>query len=101
MPRTDTRTDAKAQTMKRSYATTWGAQLVAGGVRFRLWAPGAGTVSVIIVDAGDRELPMARSEDGWFQIMDPQARAGTRYLFEIDGELRVADPASRFRFQGY
>ena len=40
---------APAQAVKRSHAMPFGAEvLAAGGVRFRLWAPAAKTVDVVI-----------------------------------------------------
>ncbi|MGZ3532551.1 MAG: alpha-amylase family glycosyl hydrolase [Vulcanimicrobiaceae bacterium] len=86
--------------MKRAYTMTWGAQLLGPGVRFRLWAPAARTVSVVMLDGGERIAPMRRLEGGWFERIDGDAHAGARYLYEIDGELRVADPASRFAPEG-
>ncbi len=74
-----------------------GAQLLArGGVRFRLWAPAARRVSVVL--AGD-EQPMEAQADGWFEAVVPSARAGTLYRYRIDGGQLVPDPASRFQPQ--
>jgi malto-oligosyltrehalose trehalohydrolase len=44
----------------------------------------------------DRARPM-QARDGWFTLDVPEAKAGTRYQFRIDGELTIADPASRFQ----
>jgi len=38
-----------------------------------------------------------RARDGWFELTDKQAKAGTRYQYRIDGEMLVPDPASRFQ----
>src|SRR5579872_536105 len=91
---------SKSAAMKRTYSTTWGAQLVDGGVRFRLWAPAARTVSVVLADAGERLTQLTKSPDGWFEGVVTGATAGSRYLYEIDETLRVADPASRFQPEG-
>jgi maltooligosyltrehalose trehalohydrolase len=64
-----------------------------GGVTFRLWAPSAERVDLVI----DRPQPMERREEGWFVLSVPTAGAGTRYRFRIDGELDVPDPASAFQ----
>ncbi len=69
--------------------------LDSGGARFRLWAPGARRVDLVI---GEKSLPMARS-DTWFERVEPRAGAGTLYRYRIDGELLVPDPASRFQPQ--
>ncbi|WP_313026480.1 malto-oligosyltrehalose trehalohydrolase [Pseudomonas lopnurensis] len=60
--------------------------------RFRLWAPDARKVSLIVV--GAQTLPMIADEDGWYSIEAPYG-AGTLYRFLIDDELEVPDPASR------
>jgi malto-oligosyltrehalose trehalohydrolase len=74
----------------------FGAEVQAGGgVRFRLWAPGAKSVDLAF--AG-RTIPM-KGADGWFDHFEPQAGPGTLYRYRIDGELLVPDPASRFQPQ--
>jgi maltooligosyltrehalose trehalohydrolase len=60
--------------------------------RFRLWAPDAQSVSLVII--GGETLPMQEGEDGWYSI-EANAVAGTHYSFLIDDELQVPDPASR------
>ncbi|HEX6296854.1 MAG TPA: malto-oligosyltrehalose trehalohydrolase [Burkholderiales bacterium] len=72
-----------------------GADVLAGGVRFRLWAPGAERVDV--VRSKKKILPMRRVDDGWFELMVGEATAGTLYQYRIDGKLLVPDPASRFQ----
>ena len=64
-----------------------------GGVTFRLWAPSAERVDLVI----DRPQPMQRREERWFTLSVPSAGPGTRYRFRIDGELDVPDPASAFQ----
>ena len=59
--------------------------------RFRIWAPDAQNVSLIVV--GAQTLPMTANEDGWYSI--DALRTGTLYRFLIDDELQVPDPASR------
>ncbi|MDB5806484.1 MAG: malto-oligosyltrehalose trehalohydrolase [Betaproteobacteria bacterium] len=68
-----------------------------GNTRFRLWAPGARTVELKLgLGASPRLLPMQASTDGWFEVISPHARAGTRYAFRIDEKASVPDPASRY-----
>ncbi len=87
--------------MRRGYQAAWGAHVCEDGVRFRLWAPAARSVAVVLFDAGERVVPMTPAADaGWHEVLEKSARAGSRYLYEIDGELRVADPASRFQPEG-
>jgi maltooligosyltrehalose trehalohydrolase len=63
------------------------------GVKFRLWAPAAKTVDLVI----DRHLPMMHEGGGWYVAEVPYAAAGTRYRFRIDDEVDVPDPASAFQ----
>lgn len=86
--------------MKRAFETAWGAHVLPGGVRFQLWAPAAQTVAVVLVDEPQHVRQLHALPGGWFEIFDDHARAGSRYMFEIDGHLRVADPASRFQPDG-
>ena len=68
------------------------AVLAAGGVRFRLWAPAAKSVDVVI---SGRSKPMRAQPDGWYELVDRDARAGTLYQYRIDGRQLVPDPSSR------
>ena len=63
-----------------------------GTTRFRLWAPDAQNVSLIVV--GAQTLPMTATEDGWYSIDAPYG-TGTLYRFLINDDLHVPDPASR------
>jgi 1,4-alpha-glucan branching enzyme/maltooligosyltrehalose trehalohydrolase len=81
----------------RRHEMPFGAQLTPEGVRFRVWAPGCDAVGLCIEDAQYAPaLPMTACGDGWFERVVAEARAGTRYRFEMNGGLRVPDPASRF-----
>ncbi|MGO3929377.1 malto-oligosyltrehalose trehalohydrolase [Rhodopseudomonas pseudopalustris] len=72
---------------------SFGPRLTANGVEFRLWAPNAKRVDVLL----DRAHPMQRENDGWFKADIDGARAGARYRFRIDGAADVPDPASAFQ----
>jgi maltooligosyltrehalose trehalohydrolase len=75
----------------------FGAETDAGGVtRFRLWAPAAREVSLLLVRGQEAEsvVAMQAQQAGWFESKVP-APAGTRYRFRIDGGRIVPDPASR------
>jgi maltooligosyltrehalose trehalohydrolase len=65
-----------------------------GGVRFRLWAPGAKKVELGVAT---RLTTVQSRGDGWYEHIDPQAGPGTLYQYRIDGGLVVPDPASRFQ----
>jgi 1,4-alpha-glucan branching enzyme/maltooligosyltrehalose trehalohydrolase len=44
----------------------------------------------------EQVLAMDARGGGWFELTASEAEAGTRYRFEVNGALRVPDPASRF-----
>jgi maltooligosyltrehalose trehalohydrolase len=70
----------------------------AGGVHFRVWAPGRQKVEVVL----DSSPHVLKPEDnGYFSITIPDLKAGTRYRFRLDGDATLyADPASRFQPEG-
>ena len=74
----------------------FGAEITPGGVRFRLWAPKAKRVDLLL---GTDFLPMDAQGEGWYELVEPRARAGSLYKFRIDGGQLVPDPASRFQPQ--
>jgi maltooligosyltrehalose trehalohydrolase len=64
---------------------------------FRLWAPAASTVDLVLGDgtSGDeRREPMTRADDGWW-TSDVPAEHGTRYGYSVDGGDPRPDPRSR------
>jgi maltooligosyltrehalose trehalohydrolase len=77
------------------HSMPFGAQVLAdGGVRFRLWAPAAKAVDLVI---GQRARSMRGDGKGWFELTDRDAAPGTLYQYRIDGKQLVPDPASRFQ----
>jgi maltooligosyltrehalose trehalohydrolase len=75
-----------------------GAELVDGGVHFRVWAPSRRAVHVVV---DDRELALDPEDDGYFSALVADACAGTRYRFRLDDESEsYPDPASRFQPDG-
>jgi len=71
----------------------FGATLNQDGTTFRLWAPAAKRVDLVLEK---KPLAMRRGNDGWFSL-DAAAGAGARYRFRIDDEIDVPDPASAFQ----
>ncbi|HEX3314727.1 MAG TPA: alpha-amylase family glycosyl hydrolase, partial [Gemmataceae bacterium] len=76
-----------------------GAELVAGGTHFRVWAPEAKAVTVVFEDARLAPVALAAEEHGYFSAMVPDIRAGTRYRYRI-GDRSYPDPASRSQPEG-
>src|SRR5215469_18554108 len=85
--------------MRRHYKLQFGAELRPEGVRFRVWAPQAATVSLQLEDPLLSAIPMNREPKGWFSVSTSIARAGTRYRYLIDGQA-FPDPASRYQPEG-
>jgi malto-oligosyltrehalose trehalohydrolase len=71
----------------------FGPRLTADGALFRLWAPVAKRVDLLL----EKSHAMRRGEDGWFSLDVPGVKAGARYKFRIDDDLDVPDPASAFQ----
>jgi malto-oligosyltrehalose trehalohydrolase len=70
----------------------FGPLLTGRGVSFRLWAPAAREVKLVL----DKPLTMP-GKNGWFALHVDDAGPGTRYRFNIDGDLDIPDPASHFQ----
>ena len=81
--------------MERHHIMPFGAQIADNGaVCFRLWAPSVGHVHLCLDDHAP--VLMERRADGWHEWTEARARAGSRYLFQIDEGRCVPDPASRY-----
>jgi maltooligosyltrehalose trehalohydrolase len=76
-----------------------GAEVVPGGVHFRVWAPRRQRVEVIFEDAG-RPAALEAEGDGYFSGLASGLGAGALYRFRLDGGDSFPDPASRFQPEG-
>jgi maltooligosyltrehalose trehalohydrolase len=82
--------------MRRAHRMPFGAEVGGDGTHFRLWAPAASEVEVVVEAAGaETELPMDPAGLGWYQRAVKGVGAGARYALRIDHRLLVPDPASR------
>ena len=83
--------------MKRTHRMPFGAEILEPGrTRFRLWAPSARDVTLVLARQGGAErVRMAATRDGWWELI-AAAPVRTRYRYQIDGGREVPDPASRF-----
>lgn len=91
---------------------TFGPEVTEEGSRFRLWAPSAERVELLIhrvlPPKGDNHprlkeglaIPLPKDRDGWARSELLPLGHGTRYAYRINGELEVPDPASRFQPRG-
>jgi malto-oligosyltrehalose trehalohydrolase len=71
---------------------TFGPRLGAGATEFRLWAPGAKKIELLL--QGRAPLPMEKGSDGFHRVSAEGAGPGTRYRFRC-GKREFPDPASR------
>jgi maltooligosyltrehalose trehalohydrolase len=78
-------------------APVLGAEPVAGGVRFGVWAPRAVCVEVVLDDGIAHALTPASV--GYFAATIP-ASPNARYHFRLDGGDPLPDPCSRFQPEG-
>ncbi len=77
----------------------FGAELQPDGqARFRLWAPDAKRVDVVI-EGQSAPFALQGQADGWYETT-LSAGAGAKYRYRIDGDIDVNDPAGRFVPQG-
>jgi len=77
--------------------------LVPGGVRFRVWAPKASRVEVVVAGGGpadETSAPLERGAEGVHQGVVRGIGAGARYRYRLDGDGPFPDPASRFQPEG-
>lgn len=71
--------------------------LGAEGTRFRVWAPGASRLDLVLEPVGGAPIPMPAAGAGWFELTLAAAGPGTHYRFLVNGEGPFPDPASRFQ----
>src|SRR5436305_1505703 len=88
--------------MSRERRLPIGAEVHEGGVHFRVWAPKRRRVEIVLES---ERAPLAAALDaqpgGYFARLVPEATAGMRYRFRLDGEPPLyPDPASRFQPDG-
>jgi maltooligosyltrehalose trehalohydrolase len=67
---------------------------------FRVWAPGAERVDVVVGPPGGRGVSMQRSDGGWWSSSVDDARPGSDYSFRINGGKLLPDPRSAFQPSG-
>lgn len=72
------------------------------GVHFRVWAPTAGEVEVILEtpDRIEPPIPLEKHADGTFQGVSTRIQPGGRYRYRVDGQGPFPDPASRYQPEG-
>ncbi|NJK30124.1 MAG: malto-oligosyltrehalose trehalohydrolase [Acaryochloris sp. SU_5_25] len=67
--------------------------------QFRVWAPLPKQIALKIVSPYERLLPMQETAQGYWQITTT-VEPGTRYVYQLNGDLECPDPASQFQPKG-
>ena len=88
-----------AMASQSEWHMTLGAQVEAGGVRFRVWAPKRARVDVVLEESG-RSFPLMKDEAGYFSGLVPIATAGMLYRYRLDNGDAYPDPCSRYQPRG-
>ncbi|MHC5538976.1 malto-oligosyltrehalose trehalohydrolase [Singulisphaera rosea] len=90
------------QTSSEGWRGKLGAVPESAGVRFRVWAPRAHSVELVLESPEGRpeSLPLGKADDGLFDGTFPEVRVGDRYRYRVDDNGPFPDPASRFQPEG-
>jgi maltooligosyltrehalose trehalohydrolase len=66
-----------------------------GSLRWRVWAPRAQQVELVLIDDDRRRvIPMRREERGFFHHTEANIPEGQRYAYRLDGRPERPDPCS-------
>jgi maltooligosyltrehalose trehalohydrolase len=70
-----------------------------GGVHFRVWAPKRSAVEVV-AEATGAATALDAEPGGYFSGTVRSAEVGDGYRFRLDGDVTLADPATRYQPEG-
>jgi maltooligosyltrehalose trehalohydrolase len=71
------------------------------GTRFRVWAPKAKAVTLLMLSGkAVGTVVMQQEEKGYYSVTIPEAADGDRYLYQLDDGPARPDPVSRFQPEG-
>ena len=76
-----------------------GANVSDEGVRFRIWAPAAASISLALGGAS-KHIPMDPEGNGYFTAFLGSPESKIRYFYLLDGGQLRPDPVSRFQPEG-
>jgi len=89
----------RRRTSRKTWALDLGANVTPKGVRFRVWAPRASSLSLRVVGESN-DFPMIPEKNGFYTLFVKGLVPGARYLYLLDGEYARPDPVSRFQPEG-
>ena len=94
--------DNRIETDPATWRPSLGAWTEGDGTRFRVWAPEADAVELILEGPGaaGQVVPLEKAVDGTFGDLVAGVGAGERYRYRIDGRGPFPDPASRYQPEG-
>lgn len=84
---------------RESWSLNLGATVLNDGVRFRVWAPDASSMSLVLLEP-PKTLRMDPQEKGYFTLFVKDLRPGARYFYRWGENPLRPDPASRFQPDG-
>src|SRR5690349_5646963 len=76
-----------------------GAHLKGDTCSFTVWAPFRKSVEVVLKDR-NVSFPMSENDAGYWTAEVPDVTAGARYMFRLDEDTELPDPASRAQPEG-
>lgn len=76
-----------------------GALVHSDGVQFRVWAPEANAIELVLANA-DAPLPLDATGHGYFERFVEGLTPGARYRYLLDGDGPFPDPASHYQPDG-
>ena len=90
-----------ARAAPRGMTTCLGASVPdANHCRFLVWAPHSKCVELVLLSPRRKVVAMRRRDHGYHQAMVEGVKPGARYLYRLDGNQELPDPASRFQPDG-
>src|SRR5512139_3352008 len=84
---------------KKSWTLDLGAFFSNDGVRFRVWAPMATSISLRVIGVST-VFPLEPEGKGYFATFVRDLEPGTKYFYLLNGEQPRPDPVSRFQPEG-
>ncbi|WP_343672452.1 malto-oligosyltrehalose trehalohydrolase [Chitinophaga sp.] len=86
--------------MRTSYTFTGSAILDNGAGLFSVWAPLRESVALSVLTPEPATIPMQKNDEGYWQVIVPDATPGMTYKYLLDGKIQRPDPASRYQPEG-
>jgi maltooligosyltrehalose trehalohydrolase len=71
-----------------------------GGWEFSVWAPDRKTLSLHLLGANDRLVPMKKDGCGYHRVVIRDVAPHSRYVYRFDDSSEYPDPASRYQPDG-